>query len=175
MATSPYGVSSGGLTLLLVFATLAVACVVGAGVRSPVGEVECVAARPLAPIRFGHLAAMLLWAALVLSMALISFKLAGARPEYPLLVLLRNLAGFSGLALLAARIADARFSWIPPFVAAIAYLTLMGTGGDPLSRWAMSSYDGAHGSSWVVALLLLILGVCVVSWFGTRETSGEIE
>jgi hypothetical protein len=169
VATSPYGVSSGGLTLLLIFGTLAAACIVGASVRSPFGDSELATAHPLAPVRFGHLVVVLLWATLVLSAALLSFDLGGARPEQPLLVLFRNLAGFSGLALVSAWISGARFSWIPPFVAAIAYLTLMGTGGDPLSRWAMRSYDGTHGSSWVVSLTLLTAGLVVVSLLGTRE------
>lgn len=173
--TSPYGVGSGGLTLLLVFGTLAAACVVGTGVRSPFGDAERVAARPLTPVRFGHVAGMLLWAALLLSTALLSFDLEGASPEYPLLVLLRNLAGFSGLAFLTASIAGAQLSWIPPFAVSIVYLTLMSTGGDLFSRWAMRSHDGNHGPSWLIALTLLGVGVGVVSLLGSRETPGELE
>lgn len=173
--TSPYGVSSGSLTLLLVFGTLVAACVVGAGVGSPFGDTESTVALSLAPVRFGHLVFMLLWAGFVLSATLLAFDLDGARPEYPLLVLLRNLAGFSGLALAAAWSAGARFSWIPPFAAAIIYLTLMGTGGDPLSRWAIRSYDGIHVSSWLVALFIIALGIAVVSRFGSHETPGDLE
>lgn len=142
---------------------------------SPFGDTELTGARSLAPVRFGHLSALLFFAAFVLSGALLAFDLDGARPEYPLLVLLRNLAGFSGLALVTAWIVGTHLSWVPPFAAAIAYLTIMGTGGDPISRWAMRSYDGSHGSAWVVALVLLLLGVVAVSLRGSRATPGEIE
>ncbi len=170
-----YGVSRGGLTLLLVFGALAAACVVGASTRSPFGDAELAAARPLSPLRLGHLSGLLLWAALTLSAVLFAFDLDGARPEYPLLVLLRNLAAFAGLALLTARLAGARLSWLSPFVAAVAYLTLMGSGNDVLAYWASRSYDGAHGPAWAVSLAVLALGLGLVCPYGARESAAESE
>ena len=127
VSQTPYGVGRGGLTLLLVFGSLAVACVVGASAGSPFDEAERVTARPLSPLRLGHLVGLLLCSAFFLSVALLAFDLEGARPAYPLLVLLRNLAGLVGLALLAAGVAGARLSWVPPFALALAYPTLAGS------------------------------------------------
>ena len=175
VSQTPYGVGRGGLTLLLVFGSLAVACVVGASAGSPFDEAERVTARPLSPLRLGHLVGLLLCSAFFLSVALLAFDLEGARPAYPLLVLLRNLAGLVGLALLAAGVAGARLSWVPPFALALAYLTLAGSSSGVLSSWAMGSRHGLHGPSWAVALASLIAGLAVVCLYGVREPAGEIE
>ena len=173
VSQTPYGVGRGGLTLLLVFGSLAVACLVGASAGSPFDEAERVTARPLSPLRLGHLVGLLLCSAFFLSVALLAFDLEGARPAYPLLVLLRNLAGLVGLALLAAGVAGARLSWVPPFALALAYLTLAGSSSDVLSSWALSSRHGLHGPSWAVALALLIAGLAVVCLYGARDAAGE--
>lgn len=175
VSQTPYGVAHGGLTLLLVFGTLAAACVVGASARSPFGDAELAAARPLSPLRLGHLSGLLFWAALTLSTALLAFDLDGARPEYPLLVLFRNLAAFAGIAFLTARLAGARLSWLPPFFAAVAYLTLMGSGNDVLARWANRSYDGSHGPAWAVSLAALVLGLGLICLHGARVSAAESE
>ena len=168
-----YGVARGGLTLLLVFGALAAACVLGAGAGSPFGEAEKTAARPLAPLRLGHLGGLLLWAALVLAAVLLLFDLDGARPRYPLLVLARDVAALGGTALLAACLAGARLSWIPPLVFSVAYLTAMGSGSDALSSFASRSYHGLHGPSWIGAILLLFAGMCLVCLYGTPEAADE--
>lgn len=175
VSQTPYGVAHGGLTLLLVFGTLAAACVVGASTRSPFGDTELTTTRPLSPLRLGHLCGLLLWAALTLSTVLLAFDLDGARPEYPLLVLLRNLAALTGLALLTAWVVGARLSWVPPFVAAIAYLTLMASDNDVLASYANRSYDGAHGPALVVSLAALALGLGLVCAHGARESAAESE
>lgn len=171
VSRTPYGVGHGGLTMMLVFGTLAAACVIGASAHSPFGDAERTAARPLPPLRFGQLAGLLFWAALVLCAALLTFDLEGARPAYPLLVLLRNLAFLAGLALVTARIAGARLSWVAPFVLSIAYLTFMGSGSDVISAWANRSYNGLHGPSWILALVTVAAGLGLVCSFGTRESA----
>lgn len=175
VSQTPYGVAHGGLTLLLVFGTLAAACVVGASTRSPFGDAELAAAHPLSPLRLGHLSGLLLWAVLTLSAVLLAFDLEGAKPAYPLLVLARNLAAFAGLAFLTARLVGARLSWVPPFVAAIAYLTLMASDNDVLASYANRSYDGAHGLAWAVSLVALVLGLGFVCAYGARESAAESE
>lgn len=175
VSQTPYGVASGGLTLLLVFGTLAAACVVGASVRSPFGDTELAAARPLLPLRLGHLFGLLLWSALTLCAVLLTFDLDGARPEYPLLVMLRNLAALTGLALLTARGVGARLSWVLPFVSAIAYLTLMASDNDVLASYANRSYHGLHGPAWALSLAVLALGLGLVCLFGARESAAESE
>ena len=99
---TPYGAGRGGLSLTLVFGSLAAACVAGASAGSPFGDAERTSARPLAPARFLHLSGLLSWSSLVLCGTLLLFDLDGARPEYPLLVLVRNVAALGGVALLSA-------------------------------------------------------------------------
>lgn len=172
---TPYGVARGGLTMILIFGALTVACVVGASTGSPFGDAERTSARPLAPFRLGHLLALILASALLLSAALLSFDLDGAHPPYPLLVLLRNTIALSGLALISARIVGARSSWFTPFTTAIAYMTLVGSGGDLFSSWTRSSYHGLHGPSWAIAATLIVAGLATVCLHGARETAGETE
>lgn len=173
VAQTPYGVAHGGLTITLVFGALAAACVVGASAGSSFGDTERTVSLPLAPLRFGHLGSLLLWSMLVLCAAVLAFDLEDARPAYSLLVLLRDLAGLGGMALLTARLAGARLSWMPPFALSIAYLTAMGSGSDVLAAFANRSYHGLHGPSWAVALLLLAMGMCAVSLYGAHESPGE--
>lgn len=172
---TPYGAARGALSLTLVFGSLAASCVVGAGAASPFGDPERTSARPLAPARFLHLSGLLLVSSLVLCCVLLLFDLTGARPEHPLLVLVRNVAALGGLALLSARLFGARLSWIPPFVFSIGYLTAMGTGSDLLSAFVNRSHDGLHGPSWIAALLMLVAGLGSVCARGARETVGETE
>lgn len=170
---TPYGAARGGLSLTLVFGTLAAACVVGASSGSPFGDAERIPAMPLARVRLLHLCGLLFLSALVLCCTLLTFELEGARPAYPLLVLLRNVAVLGGIALLSARLLGARSSWIPPFVLSIGYLTAMGAGSDVLSAFVNRSYDGLHGPSWTVALVALAAGLGVVCPRGARESVSE--
>lgn len=170
---TPYGAARGGLSLTLVFGSLAAACVVGASAGSPFGDAERTSARPLAPVRFLHLFGVLLAASLVLCCVLLPFDLTGARPEHPLLVLVRNVAVLGGLALLSARLFGVRPSWIPPFVLCIGYLTAAGPGSDVLSTFVNRSHDGLHAPSWIAALLLLVVGLGLVCARGARQTAGE--
>ncbi len=169
-----YGVDHGALTMLQVFAALAAACVIGASVHSPFGDAERAVARPLSPLRSLQLLGLLFWAALVLSAVMLTFDLDGARPEHPLLVLLRQLAGLVGLALITAWLLGARLSWLPPLILTIAHATaLVADGGDIFSSWAWHSQPGTHGPSWAIALTLLAAGLVLVCLLGTREPAGE--
>lgn len=172
---TPYGAARGGLSLTLIFGTLATACVVGASAGSPFGEAERTSAKPLALVRLLHLCGLLFLSALILCCALLAFDLEGASPAYPLLVLVRNVAVLGGLALLSARLLGARLSWMPPFVLSIGYLTAMGAGSDALSAFVNRSYDGLHGPSWVVAFLALAAGLGVICLHGARDPAGGNE
>ena len=121
-------------------------------------------------MRLLHLGGLLVWAALVLAVALLRFDPEGARPAQPLLVLLRNLAGLTGLALLAARLIGARVAWIPP----LAFLTFSTVAvrqaeGPSLWDWLFrASTDGAPG---VAVLALLVLRLRLVCSHGARGPS----
>lgn len=170
-----FGVGSGSLRLLLVFTPLAVASVVGTGAGSPFGEAERTAARPLSPLRFGHLAGLLLCAAMLLVVVLLSFDLEGALLDQPLPALFRNLMGLCGMALLTARLLGARLSWTVPLAfVMIAYLRAR-LPDDTFAAWAWQMQPGWDGVSWVVAAVLIVAGLVVVCLYGARETVGEPE
>ena len=170
-----HDVTDGALIPILAFATLAAACLVVATARSPFGDAELTVAYPLPPLRLGHLAGLLLLSASTLAAALLLFDLEGAWLAYPLLALLRNLVGFTGLALLAALVVGARLSWIVPLTFdALAYLTAR-LSEDTYAQWAWHLQSGRDELSWVVALALLIAGLSVVCLYGARDPAGEIE
>jgi hypothetical protein len=103
------------------------------------------------------------------------FELGNAYPAYPLPMLLRNLVGFAGLVLLAARIVGARLSWVPPLAFDFfAWLTARKP-DDTYEPWAWPLQPGTDALSWIVALILLASGFGVVCLTGTREPPGEVE
>lgn len=96
------------LTLILGFAPLAVACVVGASAQVPFGESENTAARYLLAYRFGHFAGLLGFAGLLLLIVSSGWEDDVAR------FLVRNLLGFSGMAFIGAYALGGRLSWALP-------------------------------------------------------------
>lgn len=164
-------VESGGFVPILVYGTLAVAVVIGVGSNSPFGEIERTAARPLLPLRLAHLAGLLLWGAPVLIVCLLYFDLRNAAPAYPLLVLLRNLVGISGLALLTARLLGAQTSWTLPLVF-VAVALIAGRNQDgSYAAWAWVMQSGHDYLSWTISLALFLFGLGVVCLLGAWETS----
>ena len=163
-------VESGSLVPMLTLATLAAACVVGISVRSPFGDIERTVARPLPPLRLLHLGGSLAWAALVLAIGLFAFDLEGARPAQPLLVLLRNLAGLTGLALLSARLIGARAAWMPP-LAFVTFSTVVVRQVEGPTLWDWPFRDGTDGVPGVAALALLAVGLWVGCSYGASGPS----
>ncbi len=106
------GVKSTSFVYIQVFAPVLAACMVGASAHTPFGETEMTTARPQPPLRFGHLAGLTSCAALSLILAVLAWKLGGDDQSRMVLTLLRNLAGFSGLTLLAAWIIGGRLAWV---------------------------------------------------------------
>ena len=158
------------LTLVMNFASLAMACVVGAGVRAPFGEVESIAVRWMSTLRFGHLAGLLVLASL--SLCLVSSRW---ERDYAAWVLIRNLLGLSGAAFLAAHAFGGQWGWSLP-VGFSAILPFVGKSDD--GKWLWWVWTGrpvGDSLSWTIALLLLIFGLGVVSKFGSREMPGELE
>ena len=168
-------VESGALIPFLVLGALAAACVIGAGAGSPFGEAELTVSRSLPPIRAAHLGSLLLLAVAVLGAALLSFDLPGARPAAPMLMLLRNLAGFGGLALLTACLVGARLSWVLPLVFGIASIlsTLNSNGTFP--AWAWQMQPGNDELSWVISLALFLAGLALICLLGARDTSDGVD
>ena len=170
-----FDVTDGALIPILAFATLAAACVGVATARSPFGDAELTAAYPLSPVRLGHLIGLLLFSTSTLTAALLCFDLEGAWLAHPVLALLRNLAGFAGLALLAALVVGARLSWVVPLTFdTIAYVTAR-LPDDTYASWAWHMQSGRDELSWAISLTLLAVGLLLVIFFGTREQTGEAE
>lgn len=168
-------VEGGALIPFLVLGALAAACVVGAGAGSPFGEAERTVSRPLSPIRLGHLSGLLLFSIVVLAAALLTFDLHGARPADPTLMLLRNLAGFGGLALLTARFFGARLSWVLPLAFGIAPVFAGMRPDGSFANWAWQMKPGDDLVSWAISLALLAVGLGLVCFQGTREPADEAE
>lgn len=158
------------LDIVIGFAALAAACVVGSSVRAPFGENENTSARYLAPFRLGHLA-ILLGIAVVL---LLLISLGWERDKVAWL-LIRNLLGLSGMAFLVAYVLGGRLSWVLPLGFS---LSLRFAGQDPDGKWlwwAWTERPAGDSLSWTIAFLFLVLGLGVVCRFGTRETPGDLE
>lgn len=174
-AQPEFGIGNGSLRPLLIFATFAAASVIGTSAGSPFGETERTAARPLPPLRFGHLAALLLIAGSLLVSVLISFDLENVRSSHPVLALVRNLGGLVGLTLLTARLIGARLSWTVPLTfVMISYLTAR-LPDDTFAAWAWHMQPGRDDLSWIIAVALGALGLSVVSRYGARDTAGDAE
>jgi len=147
-----------GLSLLITIPPLVAACVIGATTSSPLADLEATASRALPPLRLGHLGALLGLAALGLAAA--GGALDGA--------LVRDLAGFTGLALLTARLAGSAAAWIVPLgYGALAVLV------GPGPRWAWPVQTATNREAVVIAAVLLALGLGAVAWSGARVQTGD--
>lgn len=168
-------VDEGALLPFLALGAIGAASVVGASSGSPFGEAERTVSCPLSPIRFGHLGALLLLATLFLSAVLLTFDLHGVRSSAPTFMLLRNLAGFGGLALLTARVTGARLSWVLSLAFGIAPIFGTLRPDSTFPAWAWQMQPGDDGLSWVIALTLLLAGLALICLFGARDTSNGVD
>jgi len=158
------------LTLLLrMTAPLAAAVVVGVAVRSPFGEAERTASQPLPPLRFAHLT-------LLLAYGVAGFALASVVPDDGSLgMLLRNGAGFVGLALIGAWMLGTAASWLLPlaFGGGVFFAYLARPVSDAWWRWPLQSAD--DGSALAIALSHLTVGLAIAVIAGARDGLDEGE
>ncbi|UNO42415.1 hypothetical protein [Streptomyces sp. MST-110588] len=148
---------SGGSTVVTApvarFCPLLLACVVALCAVGPMEAFTRTAARPQCRARCSHVLGAL---AVVLAVAAFALLIGGAPGHLPAVT--RNLAGYTGLALLAVTLWGPSLGWVLP----LAYLLpayLLGTAADGGTRWwAWPVAVGADVGSWVVALLLLGAG-----------------
>ncbi len=146
------------VALLIVIPPLMAACVIGATTSSPVADLEATASRALPPLRLGHLGGLLGLAALGLAIG--GGALDGA--------LVRDLAGFTGLALLTARFAGSAAAWSVP-LAYGALVVLVGPG----PRWAWPVQAATNREAAVIAAALLVLGLGAIVGWGARDPTGD--
>jgi hypothetical protein len=153
--------------ILLMVIPLAAAVVVGAATGSPFGEAERTASHSIPTLRGTHLALLLVCGGIGLAIA--SF----AQADDPLGTLLRNGAGFAGLALIGARLFGSGASWLLPLgyggVAFVDYLFQPDL--DAGWRWPLQSTSDE--TALALALALFAFGISVIVIAGSRESPGE--
>lgn len=164
------GASGGALIPVLLLMPILSGCAIALTTPSPFGETEQVASRSLPALRLAHLSILLLWAAL-------TFAVVARHWAYPAaeLTLARNLAGFTGLALLGAWLLGGRLSWVLP----IAYggvVTVTGRDApNSFAWWSWAIRPGDDALAVLLAMAALVIGLTAVSLLGTRERVGEVE
>ena len=158
------------LQLLLVVMPLAGAVVIGASTRAPFGELEATASRPLPVLRLGHLAGLLALGAVALSAAVRAWGVANIEEQ-----VLRNLAGFAGLALVTAPLLGSRLSWVAPLVYGVLAFWVGASGPNGYAPWAWPLQPGGDDIALRTALALLAAGLTGAVLLGARERAEEGE
>jgi len=165
-ASQPVTKASGvfsGLTLMLL--TLAAASVIATSVRNPFGEPERTASSPLAALRLTHLA-------LLTTTAAATTAVAGYTASYgtSTSAILRNLAGFTGIALLTAALLGAHLAWTAP----LGYVMYCGAQLDAqsfnLGTWP--TLPASNHAATAIAICLLTAGIATVTAAGARDRHG---
>lgn len=157
------------IKLILIVLPLAPAAVIGAGLRSPFGETEVTASRPMPPLRLAHLAGLLAVAALALAAA----NTAAPGEDFGWL-LVRNGAGYAGLALIGGRLAGAAASWVVSVAYGMFVVVAPLAGAlDRASPWLWPLHPPAERPAATIALALLLAGVAVAAVFGARAVPDE--
>jgi hypothetical protein len=156
--TEGTGEFAGMLPLVL---TVAAAAVIATTTSSPFGEPER-ATSPLPWLRLIHVLAILLAAAGLLALA---------RLHHDPLSAIRNLAGFTGLALLTAAVISAPLSWITP----LAYVIYCGGPIDihQVSLWSWPALPSSNNPATLIALLLLSAGLITITRTGAHDRHAD--
>ncbi len=160
------GAATSTVTLLPLTMPLATAAIIGASAGSPFGESEMTASRPLGPLRVGHLTGLLGIAAIALALAVLPWSVTDGG-----WMLVRNLAGFTGLALLTARVLGSGLSWVVPLGYTVLALVAPQAGQAPAWAWAVRATTDQEAA--VIATALLLAGLALVARSGARDRPGE--
>lgn len=143
--------------LLPLVLTVAAAGLIAASTRGPFGDPER-ATFPLPRLRLIHLLMLV-----AVGVAVIGAARAGDDPR----AALRNVAGLTGLALLATPVTGAALAWIAP----LAYVIYCGgpidSGQVGLSAWP--ALRGTDITATLIALALLLAGIATVTLTGARD------
>lgn len=144
------------------------ASVIAIATDSPIGELELTMDRSLPRLRSTHLAIL---AGVGVPSALgVAAAWDHADAEF---VVLRNLAGLIGIALLSAWLIGGRLSWIPPLVFAMLSVVMgRGSAGEAAS-WAWTVLPGRDETALLTTTGLLIVGAGLLIWEGARTTTAD--
>jgi hypothetical protein len=142
------------------------AAVIGVTTRSPFGEAERATGRWLPWLRLAL--------PVVLAGAAVGALAAGSAPAhlaYGCVGLLRDVAGFTGIALLTAAVLGGALSWIGP----IAYLavTLPALSGPWATPWVWPARPPHDRGAAICAAVVFAAGVAVITVRGARDSVRE--
>ncbi len=154
--------------LTLIILPLVPAAILGVALRSPFGEAERAVGSPLPALRGWHLGGLLLVAGIALAVA----NRAATGPDFDWL-LVRNAAGYGGLALLGGRLAGAALSWLAPFLYGL-FATVAPGGVLPReSGWLWPIQPPDVRAAATIACALLLVGLVVGVRYGARPVADE--
>jgi hypothetical protein len=148
--------------LMLMLITIAAAAVIAAGTRTPFGEPEHSAGSPLPVLRLTHLLTLT-------ATAIAALALAAGTADYADTTgaLLRNLAGFTGIALLTAALLGAHLAWTTTLGYVIYCCGQLDVQVTNLWTWPTQPF-GSHTAT-LIALTLLTAGLTAVTFTGARD------
>jgi len=155
------------IDMLPVSMPLAAAVVIGASTGSPFGEIEVTASRSLASIRLWHLAGLLLLATMALALPVVWWSVPEAK-----WLLVRNLLGFTGLALITARLLGGGLCWVLPLGYAI--LSMLAYQPREEIQWAWPVVAAGDSGASIFAASLLLVGLALIIGRGARDTDGQV-
>jgi hypothetical protein len=159
-----WGYQSDLFLIATITVPLAAAAVICVTIGSPFGEVEQSLSRPLVGIRLGHLLALLLVAAVVLTVTATAWP--GGDVEWRFV---RNLLGLTGLGLLFARVLGGRLLWVAPLGFAMLSLFQRGVASGEAADWAWVVQPADRQPAALLAIGLLLAGLALASRFGARD------
>jgi hypothetical protein len=141
--------------------------IIGTFTATAMGSWEFAAARSVQRGRAAHLALLLL-----IAMITTSWGTADLTGQFSNTTALRNVAGFTGLALLAATVFGSRLAWTLPMLIGLTSLVSGVYEGRP-AGWAWPIHGNGDPGADLTALLLLIAGATWIIRSGTREPKDE--
>jgi hypothetical protein len=148
--------------VVLMLLTVAAAAVTATMTQSPFGESERIAASPLAVLRLTQLFILTTTAGITFALAAVTGTTAIGTAG-----ILRNLAGFTGIALITAALLGGAHSWTAP----LAYTLLCGGAIDEQSssEWTWPTLPAGDRNAALVAVALLVVGIAAVTFAGPRD------
>lgn len=155
--------SGAGARQLPLLIEAAAAAVVGVVTRSPFGEPERATGRWLPFLRLGAAVALT-----ALAFGALAAGSAAAHLDYGYLALLRDLAGMTGIALLAAAVAGGSLAWPGP----LAYWALA-TSRDWTTPWIWPDRPPHDLGAALCAALVFAAGTVVITVRGARDSASE--
>jgi hypothetical protein len=148
------------VTLMLI--TVAAAAIIAAGTRTPFGEPEHTASSSLPILRLTHLATLTATTTATLAIAAWTATYGMSAP-----MILRNVTGLIGVALLTAALLGAHLAWTAP----LGYIMYCGGQLDihVSNLWTWPTQPTSNHTATAIAAALLIAGITAITFTGARD------